>query len=124
MRLFPNHEWVLLLVLVLEVIVFSLSGTNFLSSANAFEVTRLSVELVAMRPFYVIGEVGRVGQFPYVNCLRVIQAVAIAGGFTRRAGRTRLTIKRFYATSAEEEYVTEDTLAEPGDVIRVPERWF
>jgi protein involved in polysaccharide export with SLBB domain len=85
---------------------------------------RLSVELVAMRPFYVIGEVSRVGQFPYVNCLRVIQAVAIAGGFTRRAGRTRLTIKRFYATSAEEEYVTEDTLVEPGDVIRVPERWF
>jgi polysaccharide export outer membrane protein len=85
---------------------------------------RLSVELTAMRPFYVVGEVARVGQFPYVNCLRVIQAVAIAGGYTRRAGRTRLTIKRYYATSAEEERVTEDTLVEPGDVIRVPERWF
>jgi len=85
---------------------------------------RLSVELVAMRPFYVVGEVTRVGQFPYVNCLRVIQAVAIAGGYTRRAGRTRLSIKRYFATSAEEEYVTEDTLVEPGDVIRVPERWF
>jgi polysaccharide export outer membrane protein len=85
---------------------------------------RLSVELVSMRPFYIVGEVARSGQFPYVNCLRVIQAIAIAGGFTRRAGKTRLTIKRFYATSAEEEYVTEDTLVEPGDVIRVPERWF
>jgi len=85
---------------------------------------RLSVELTAMRPFYILGEVTRVGQFPYVSCLRVIQAVAIAGGFTRRAGRTRLTIKRYYATSAEEELVTEDTLVEPGDVIRVPERWF
>jgi protein involved in polysaccharide export with SLBB domain len=85
---------------------------------------RLSVELVSMRPFYIVGEVARSGQFPYVNCLRVIQAVAIAGGFTRRAGKTRLTIKRFYSASAEEEYVTEDTLVEPGDVIRVPERWF
>lgn len=85
---------------------------------------RLSVELVSMRPFYIVGEVARSGQFPYVNCLRVIQAIAIAGGFTRRAGKTRLTIKRFYSTSAEEEYVTEDTLVEPGDVIRVPERWF
>jgi protein involved in polysaccharide export with SLBB domain len=85
---------------------------------------RLSVELVAMRPFYIVGEVARSGQFPYVNCLRVIQAIAIAGGFNRRAGKTRLTIKRFYATSAEEEYVTEDTLIEPGDVLRVPERWF
>jgi protein involved in polysaccharide export with SLBB domain len=85
---------------------------------------RLSVELVSMRPFYIVGEVARSGQFPYVNCLRVIQAIAIAGGFTRRAGRTRLTIKRFYAISAEEEYVTEDTLVEPGDVLRIPERWF
>jgi polysaccharide export outer membrane protein len=85
---------------------------------------RLSVELVSMRPFYIIGEVSRPGQFPYVNCLRVIQAIAIGGGFTRRAGKTRLTIKRFYSAAAEEEYVTEDTLVEPGDVIRIGERWF
>jgi polysaccharide export outer membrane protein len=85
---------------------------------------RLSVELVATRPFYVLGEVARSGAFAYVNCLRVIQAVAIAGGFTRRAAKTRITIKRFYSQAAEEEYVTEDTLVEPGDVIRVPERYF
>jgi rhamnose transport system permease protein len=58
-RLFPNHEWVLLLVLALEVIVFSLSGKNFLSSANAFEVTRLSVELgllaLALTPVIITG---------------------------------------------------------------------
>ena len=53
----------------------------------------------SMRPFYIIGEVTRPGQFPYVNCLRVIQAIAIGGGFTRRAGKTRLTIKRFYSTT-------------------------
>jgi protein involved in polysaccharide export with SLBB domain len=85
---------------------------------------RLSVELVATRPFYIIGEVGRNGAFAYVNCLRVIQAIAIAGGYTRRAGRTRMTIKRFYSKTSEEELVTEDTLVEPGDVLRVPERYF
>jgi polysaccharide export outer membrane protein len=84
----------------------------------------LSVELIATRPFYMIGEIGRQGSFPYVSCLRVIQAVALAGGFTRRASRNNVTIKRFFAESSEEEYVTEDTLVEPGDVIRVPERWF
>jgi protein involved in polysaccharide export with SLBB domain len=84
----------------------------------------LSVELIATRPFYMIGEIGRQGAFPYVSCLRVIQAVALAGGFTRRASRNNITIKRFFAESSEEEYVTEDTLVEPGDVIRVPERWF
>jgi len=85
---------------------------------------RLSVELVASRPFYVVGEVSRPGQFPYVNCLHVIQAVAIAGGFTRRASKSGLTIKRYFATTAEEQYVTEDTLVEPGDVLRIPERYF
>jgi protein involved in polysaccharide export with SLBB domain len=84
----------------------------------------LSVELISTRPFYIIGEVSRNGSFPYVSCLRVIQAVAIAGGFTRRASRSNMTIKRFFAESSEEEYVTEDTLVEPGDVIRVQERWF
>ena len=85
---------------------------------------RLSVELVASRPFYIVGEVSRPGQFPYVYCLHVIQAVAIAGGFTRRASKSGVTIKRYYATTAEEQAVTEDTLVEPGDVLRVPERYF
>jgi len=85
---------------------------------------RLSVDLVASRPFYIVGEVSRPGQFPYVNCLHVIQAIAIAGGFTRRASKSGITIKRYYATTAEEQYVTEDTLIEPGDVLRVPERYF
>jgi protein involved in polysaccharide export with SLBB domain len=85
---------------------------------------RLSVELVASRPFYIVGEVLRPGQFPYVACLHVIQAVAIAGGFTRRASKSGLTIKRYFATTADEQYVTEDTLIEPGDVLRVPERYF
>ena len=49
---------------------------------------------------------------------------SIAGGFTRRASRAKITIRRFFSNFAEEEYVTEDTLVEPGDVIRVQERWF
>lgn len=44
-RLFPNNEWVLLVVLLAECGVFSLTGNNFLSASNAFEITRLSVEI-------------------------------------------------------------------------------
>jgi rhamnose transport system substrate-binding protein len=44
-RLFPNNEWALALVVLAECIVFSLTGNNFLSTSNAFEVTRLSVEI-------------------------------------------------------------------------------
>ena len=87
-------------------------------------VARLSVDLVARRPFYVLGEVGRPGSFPYVSGINVAQAVAIAGGFTRRASKVRMTIQRFNQTRGMEETVTEDTPLGPGDILRVPERWF
>src|SRR5436309_15571513 len=58
-RLFPNHEWVLMLVLLFECAIFSLTGSNFLTSANAFEVTRLSVEIgllaLALTPVIITG---------------------------------------------------------------------
>jgi rhamnose transport system permease protein len=44
-RLFPNNEWALVLVLFVECVIFSFTGNNFLTQTNAFEVTRLSVEI-------------------------------------------------------------------------------
>lgn len=85
---------------------------------------KLTVDLVARRPFYIVGEVSRNGAFPYVNGINLIQAVAIAGGYTRRASKTRITVRRFNSTAGEEETVTEDSPIGPGDVIHVPERWF
>jgi len=87
-------------------------------------VARLSVDLVARRPFYILGEVNRPGSFPYVSGINVAQAIAIAGGFTRRASKTSMTIQRFNQTQGMEERVTEDSPVGPGDIIRVPERWF
>lgn len=58
-RLFPNNEWVLLLVIVLECVVFSVTGSNFLTGANAFEITRLSVEVgllaLVLTPIVITG---------------------------------------------------------------------
>ncbi len=58
-RLFPNNEWVLMAVLLVEVAIFSLTGNNFLSSSNAFEITRLSVEIgllaLVMTPVIISG---------------------------------------------------------------------
>lgn len=93
-------------------------------SGGYLRTPRLSVDLVSRRPFYILGEVSRPGSFPYVSGINVVQAVAIAGGYTRRAAKTRVTIQRFNATLGQEETVNEDTPVGPGDVIRVPERWF
>jgi len=58
-RFLLTHELVLASVLVLEIAVFSAIGTNFLTRQNAFEVTRLLVEVgllaVAMTPVIVTG---------------------------------------------------------------------
>ena len=58
-RLFPNHEWVLLLVLLFECLIFGLTGDNFLTASNAFEITRLSVEIgllaLALTPIIITG---------------------------------------------------------------------
>lgn len=58
-RLFPNGEWVLLAVILAECAVFGVTGRNFLSAANAFEVTRLGVEVgllaLALTPVIITG---------------------------------------------------------------------
>lgn len=58
-RLFPNHEWALLILLFVEVTLFSLIGENFFSRANGFEIIRLSVEIgllaLALTPVIITG---------------------------------------------------------------------
>jgi len=58
-RFFPNNEWVLLVVLVVECLIFSITGNNFLTTGNAFEITRLSVEIgllaLVMTPIIITG---------------------------------------------------------------------
>src|SRR5262245_13168892 len=44
-RWLPTNELVLLAVLAAECVVFGITGRNFLTRANAFEITRLSVEV-------------------------------------------------------------------------------
>jgi rhamnose transport system permease protein len=58
-RLFPNGEWVLLLVLGAEIVFFSAVAPGFFTLGNFFEITRFSVELgllaVAITPVIVAG---------------------------------------------------------------------
>lgn len=93
-------------------------------SVGVLRSPRLSVELMTARPFYILGEVSKPGSYPYVAGLTIAQAVAIAGGYTRRASTSRIRIKRYGDGAQGEQTVTEDTAVQPGDVIRVPERFF
>ncbi|MEP7342734.1 MAG: substrate-binding domain-containing protein, partial [Acidobacteriota bacterium] len=58
-RLFPNHEWALLILLLAEAMLFAVIGENFFSRANGFEIIRLSVEIgllaLALTPIIITG---------------------------------------------------------------------
>lgn len=85
---------------------------------------RVSVQVANYRPFYILGEVKQPGSYPYVNGLTVVQAVAIAGGYTYRARQSRVSIQRAQAGDGEQEPAAPDTVVLPGDIVNVPERYF
>lgn len=85
---------------------------------------RVSIEILRYRPFYISGEVEDDGEYPYVVGLTVPQAVATAGGYTRRANKNKVVIIRAGTQQRLEYPATQGTLVFPGDVLEVPERFF
>lgn len=83
---------------------------------------KVAVEVLTYRPFYIIGEVKAPGSYSYVNGMRVINAVALAGGFTYRAREDELYITR--SEDGQKIPATQATVVRPGDVIEVPQRFF
>lgn len=85
---------------------------------------RVTAEIMTFRPFYILGEVSRAGEYQYTNRLTVLNAIATAGGFTHRANRRIVAIKGFDDTEERRVELTPTTFVQPGDTIRVLERFF
>ena len=85
---------------------------------------RVSVEVLNYRPFYILGEVNHPGSYPYVNGMTVLNAVALAGGYTYRARESKVVVVRTAETERTRQPAGPDTIVLPGDVIEVPERFF
>lgn len=84
----------------------------------------VAVEIETYRPFFILGEVAAPGQYPYVPNMTVESAVAIAGGFSPRARRDRVTITHTDASGSMRTVVPLGTALSPGDTVLVGERWF
>ena len=84
----------------------------------------VAVEIEAYRPFFILGEVAAPGQYPYVPNMTVESAVAIAGGFSPRALRDRVTLTHTDASGSSRIVVPLGTAISPGDTVLVGERWF
>ena len=84
---------------------------------------QVNVEVINYRPFYIIGEVKNPGSYAYVGGMKVVNAVAMAGGFTYRAEEDEIYITRAEG-SGKRELANQASQVLPGDVIEVPERFF
>jgi len=80
---------------------------------------RVSVEVTTYRPFYIIGAVGRPGEYPYVNNMTALNAVALAGGFTDKAIQSTLYVRHEGQTTEQAVRADQLTRIMPGDVVRV-----
>ena len=84
----------------------------------------VAVEIESYRPFFILGEVAAPGQYPYVPNMSVESAVAIAGGFSPRALRDRVTLTHTDNSGSMRAVVPLGTPISPGDTVLVGERWF
>lgn len=85
---------------------------------------RVSVQVTNYRPFFILGEVNRPNQYPYVEGMKVINAVAVAGGYTYRADEDDMKIIRGNDPARVKERATPNTIVLPGDTIQIEERYF
>jgi protein involved in polysaccharide export with SLBB domain len=84
---------------------------------------KITASVVTYRPFYIFGEVTIPGKYAYTSGIDVLNAVATAGGFTYRASKTSVLIRHAGDEVWQEYSLAAPLPVEPGDLIRVPERY-
>ena len=84
----------------------------------------VTVSVSSFRPFYVLGEVEKPGEYPYHTVLNVLSAIAVAGGNTYRANASHALIQRAGETGFRSYPLSPDVPVNPGDLIKLPERYF
>ena len=87
---------------------------------------RVAIEVGTFRSLYILGEVNKPGEYPYRTNLTLEQAVATAGGYTYRANRKRIAIRHVGEKDDTPIKLNGKEMLElqPGDTVRVTERFF
>lgn len=85
---------------------------------------KVTVSILEYRPFYVNGEVKKPGGYPFEPGLTIRKAIALAGGFTERASRSKFYLIRDTDPDRTPIRVTLESGVFPGDIITVNESFF
>jgi protein involved in polysaccharide export with SLBB domain len=96
------------------------------------QVTVLIKEYNSKKVF-VFGEVQKPGTFPFEDNMTVVQAITVAGGFTKTAAQNNTSVTRLVEGQEVKMKVTVQDIAlgkapnfvlKPGDIVFVPESYF
>ena len=85
---------------------------------------KVSVGVSNYRPFTILGEVNKPGEYPFENGMTVLNAVALGGGYTYRADKDNVYIRHKGAKNEVKMPADDTTSVYPGDTVRVDERIF
>lgn len=85
---------------------------------------QVNVEVKNYRPIYILGEVNKPGEYPYIPDMTVLAAIAKADGFTYRAQQKKIFVKRADQPGEVKVTLSSNMRVYPGDTIRVSERFF
>ena len=85
---------------------------------------KISLSIVEYRPFFILGEVRSPGRYSFDENMTVIEAVALAQGFTYRANQKKIEVMRKIGKDPKYILLDKNAAVMPGDVIRIKERFF
>jgi polysaccharide export outer membrane protein len=80
---------------------------------------KVAVEISDYRPFYVVGEVLKPGQYSFANGLTASSAIALAGGYTPKAVQSVIYVRHQGENTEHRMAATDSTAIRPGDVVRI-----
>lgn len=95
-----------------------------LTTRDLVREPKVAAEVVTYRPYYILGEVAKPGQYVFTDGLTVEKAVATAQGYTYRANSRIIFITPDASNREQAVRVTPSTPIRPGDTIRVGQRYF
>jgi polysaccharide export outer membrane protein len=84
----------------------------------------VAVQELSFRPFFILGEVNKPGQYEFSKGLTVVDAIAMAEGFTYRARKSAVFVTHRGEPREQRVRVTPGLMVVPGDTIRIGERYF
>jgi polysaccharide export outer membrane protein len=94
------------------------------SRGKFLQEPKVTVVVVEYRPIYVFGEVIKPGSYPYRGGLNALTAVTTAGGLTYRGSKDTVLIQRAGEQVWNQYPLLSSVTILPGDLIRIPERYF